>query len=58
MQRPKGDTNITMILKLSLVSAFLYFVASLSFATEVIDYSQYVNPLIGGSGPFDGLVCK
>lgn len=22
------------------------------------DYSQYVNPLIGGSGPFEGLACK
>ncbi|KAI1842823.1 hypothetical protein JX266_010999 [Neoarthrinium moseri] len=25
---------------------------------QVHDYSQYVNPLMGGSGPFDGLACK
>ncbi|KAK7967860.1 uncharacterized protein PG986_002137 [Apiospora aurea] len=39
-----------MALKSVLVSALLHF----SLA-EVVDYAQYVNPLIGGSGPFEGL---
>ncbi|KAK8058436.1 alpha-mannosidase [Apiospora phragmitis] len=43
-----------MALKSVLVSALLHL-ASLSSSTEVVDYSQYVNPFIGGSGPFDGL---
>jgi hypothetical protein len=25
---------------------------------QVNDYSQYVNPLIGGQGPFEGMACK
>lgn len=27
-------------------------------ASAQVDYSQYVNPFIGGMGPFDGLACK
>lgn len=23
-----------------------------------VDYAQYVNPFIGGLGPFDGLACE
>ena len=23
-----------------------------------VDYAQYVNPFIGGLGPFEGLACK
>ncbi|KAK7911464.1 glycoside hydrolase family 92 protein [Apiospora marii] len=44
-----------MTLKLLLIPAFLLLVASLTSSAEVVDYSQYVNPFIGGSGPFDGL---
>ncbi|KAK8031392.1 glycoside hydrolase family 92 protein [Apiospora arundinis] len=44
-----------MALKLVLVSALLHLTVFPFSLADIIDYSQYVNPLIGGSGPFDGL---
>ncbi|KAK6834049.1 glycosyl hydrolase [Apiospora arundinis] len=44
-----------MALKLVLVSALLHLTVFPFSLADIVDYSQYVNPLIGGSGPFDGL---
>jgi hypothetical protein len=30
----------------------------LAAAVSAVDYSKYVNPFIGGSGPFPGLACE
>lgn len=29
-----------------------------TLAQPEVDYSQFVNPLIGGSGPFEGQACE
>lgn len=41
-----------------LSSASLLLLALLNTASAQVDYSQYVNPFIGGQGPIEGLACK
>lgn len=40
---------------ISLTSAIVSLAYPLSIAAAQVDYSQYVNPLIGSSGPMEGL---
>ncbi|KAK8111759.1 family 92 glycoside hydrolase [Apiospora kogelbergensis] len=44
-----------MALKSVLISTLFHLTVFPSSSAEAIDYSQYVNPLMGGSGPFAGL---
>lgn len=32
--------------------------AQFGVSFDQVDYSQYVNPFMGGLGPFEGLACK
>lgn len=42
----------------SVYSHFLLLLLLGQSSAQQADYAQYVNPLIGGSGPFEGLACK
>jgi hypothetical protein len=44
-------------MRANFVDALLWAAVSGSVAASSVNYSQYVNPFVGGSGPFNGLAC-